>query len=345
MVILLGGSVALAQDRPLQVRGVTLANAGYRGGGGGGYGSDECREQLDELAKLGCNWIAVTEHVYMEDVRQPELRWREGRGERLVQTVADARERGIKVLFKPHIWSRQFGRGGEWHGTVAMTNEADWAAFFKNYGDFLVEHARIAQQAGADAFCIGTELKSTSGREADWRRLIARVREVYDGALTYSAAGDEWKTITWWGAVDCVGITAYYAVANEDNASEDAIRAGWREIYAELIPFAQRVNRPICFTELGYSVSAHAARAPWEYDVVEPNPELQARLFRVAIEEARRSGVVDGILLWKWFTLNAEEAARRERHDAFGLQWRPLALAVIREQWADPVEEATDDDE
>ena len=313
----------------LNIRGVTLASAGYRRGGGG-YGSDFAREQLDALAALGCNWIAVTEHVYMESVRSPELRWREGGGERLAQTVADARERGIKVLFKPHVWSRDFHGGGDWHGTVEMQSEADWQAFFKNYGDYMVAHAKIAQDAGADALCIGTELKSTTHREAEWRELIRRVREVYDGALTYSSCSDSFEEIRWWDAVDCVGITAYYRVANVDNPSENEVRQGWNEVYRRLIPFAQRVGRPICFTELGYSVSPHAAQAPWEYDVKGHAPELQAMLYRVALDEAKKSGVVEGVLLWKWFTLPDDLAEQMERHDAFGIQWRPLAVEAIR---------------
>ena len=322
-------AVPVPAEPRLEIRGVTLASAGYRRGGGG-YGSEMCADELDELAALGCNWVALTEHVYMESVRSPEVRWREGRGENLIKTVADAHARGIKVLFKPHVWSRDFGRG-EWHGTVEMQSEADWAAFFQNYGDYVVAHAELAQAAGADAFCIGNELKATTHREAEWRALIARVRAVYGGAITYSTCADSYRDVAWWDAVDCVGITAYYGVADVDHPAEEQVRAGWRKVYADLIPFAESVGRPVVFTELGYSVSAHAARAPWEYDVRDENPQLQAMLYRVALEEAARSGVVEGVLLWKWFTLPAAVAERAERHDAFGLQWRPLALAAIRE--------------
>ena len=238
------------------------------------------------------------------------------------------------MLLKPHIWSRQFHGGGEWHGTVAMTSEADWQAFFQNYGDYMVAHAELAQEIGVDALCIGTEMKATVHREAEWREVIRRVRAVYDGALTYSSTADGYEDVKFWDALDCVGITAYYALAGDDSASEAAIRRGWRNVYDKLVPFAERVGRPICFTELGYSASSKAAREPWAYEVEREDEALQARLYAIALDEARRSGVIEGALLWKWFTLSAEDAAQMERHDAFGLQWRPRALEAIEAAWS-----------
>ncbi len=327
-------ATAGSEDAPerLAIRGVTMASAGYRQASGG-YGGPANREQLQVLAGMGANWVAYTAHVYMPDVRQPDLRWRRGRDEAMERAVADAHANGIQVLLKPHVWSNQFYRDGLWHGSVEMQSEADWEAFFKNYGDFIVAHAALAERIGADALCIGTELKATTHREADWRRLIARVREVYGGALTYSSAADSYEAVAFWDALDCVGITAYYALADRDSPDEATIRQGWRRVYDKLIPFAKKVGRPICFTELGYSVSASAAREPWSYEVRDEDEALQARLVAIALDEARRSGVIEGVLLWKWFTLSAADAERFERNDAFGLQWRPRALEAIERAW------------
>jgi hypothetical protein len=324
-------SISKAQVEP--IRGMTFAHL-HRGSVG--YGSDAARGQLDELAKLGANWITVTDFVYMPDVNQPDLRWGGDRSltsEGLSRTIRDAKARGLNVLMKPHVWSNQFWNGDEWHGTIAMTSEADWQRFFQRYGDFLVEQATLAQAAGADAFSVGVEMKMTSGRDEDWRQVVARVRKVFSGAITYSANSDEYADVTWWDAVDCIGITAYFPLVTGGVPTEAAVREAWRSIINDLDAYSAKVGRPICLTELGFSRSSRAAQAPWEHHEVDPDPGLQAMLYRVALEELAKSDAVVGVFLWKWFTADAEVAARMERSDVFGLQNRPLALQEIRKLW------------
>ena len=325
------------------VRGVTLA---HLWGGQHGYGSDACRGQLDELSNLGANWVALCDFAYLDGVTNPTVRVGNGRGDSAGQdvkrTVADAHARGLKVMIKCHLWSREFGRGVEWHGTIRMKDEAEWAEFFGNYTAYVVAEAKVAQQSGADAVCVGVEMKSTSGREADWRRLVAAVRAVYDGPLAYSANGDEWQTIAWWDAVDVVGISAYFPLSDERPATADELRDGWAKVYAELDAFHARTNKPILFAELGYSRSATAAAMPSVNREDAPvSGDYQALLYRVALEEAAKRDYVVGVFLWKWFTGSAEQARRTEKNDVFGLQNRPETLAVLRERWASTARDGT----
>ena len=325
-----------AAARAETVRGVTLA---HLWGGQSGYGSDACRGQLDELAKLGANWVALCDFAYLTSVKDPAVRVGDGRGDSagadVTRTVSDAHARGVKVMIKCHLWSREFGQGQEWHGTIRMKDEAQWAEFFANYTAYVVAEATVAQASGADALCIGVEMKSTSGREADWRKLIAAVRAVYGGPLTYSANGDEWQTIRWWDAVDVVGISAYFPLSDAAPATADELRAGWAKVYAELDAFHARTNKPILFAELGYSRSATAAAMPSVNREDAPvSGDYQALLYRVALEEADKHDYVVGVFLWKWFTGSAQQAARTEKSDVFGLQNRPETLAMLREHWA-----------
>ena len=314
------------------VRGVTLASLWY---GGDGYGSDACRGQLDELAKLGANWVGLCDFAYLNNVKDPAVR-RDAAGDAGVkQTVADAHARGLKVMLKCHLWSQEFGQGQEWHGTIRMKDEAQWAEFFDNYTRYVVAEARVARASGADALCVGVEMKSTSGREADWRRVIAAVRAVYKGPLTYSANGDEWQTIAWWDAVDVMGVSAYFPLSEATPATEQQLRDGWAKVYAELDAFHARTNKPVLFAELGYSRSATAAAMPSVNREEAPaRGSYQALLYRVALEEAAKRDYVVGAFLWKWFTGDARQAARAEKNDVFGLQNRPDTLAMLRERWA-----------
>ncbi|MEM8873427.1 MAG: hypothetical protein AAGD32_04125 [Planctomycetota bacterium] len=315
----------------LDVRGVTVAHLHRRGSG---YGSVAYEKQLVELRELGANWIALNNFCYMPDIEQPMVRWGGDRtltDDDMRKAVADAHEEQLKVLLKPHIWASSFYRG-KWHGDIAMTSEADWEAFFENYTEYVLVEARIAAETGADALCIGVEMEGTTHRSADWRKLIAEVREVYDGPLTYSAAFGEYPNIDWWDAVDVVGISAYFKLSDERLASEDELRRGWAVVYDELAEFHRKTGKPIAFLELGYTASATAAAEPWAYDVNDPDVSYQARLYRVALEECAKRDFMVGVFVWKWFSGGDHE--RLEGRDNFVVQSRPVVRDAIRQGWS-----------
>src|SRR5262249_26855810 len=143
-------------------------------------------------------------------------------------------------------------RHGDWPGKIRMKNEADWARWFSAYEAFILHHARLAEANGFEALAIGTELGGTTGRAADWRRLIGRVRAVYHGRLTYCANWtEEPESIRFWDALDFIGIQAYYPLATTDRPAQDEILAAWRPIRARLEALARLKGRPIVFTEAG----------------------------------------------------------------------------------------------
>ena len=319
------GSVAPALQAQ-EIRGICLASAR------GGYGSDSCREQLAEIRQLGANWVAINDYAWMSAVNRPEVRYgRNGRSPEgdLLQTIRDAHAAGLRILLKPHVWSREF-HAGKWHGDIRMTSEADWDAWFANYTAYLLVNARVAQEGGAEALCIGTEFEGTSDQEARWRKLIADVRAVYKGPICYSAAFLEWQKIRWWDAVDVVSITAYWPVGPAETPTDEQIRARWNAIYDELEPFAARWNKPIVFGEVGYTTSPKTAAEPWSHDHGEAT-ELQARLYRIAIEESAKRPFMKGVFLWKWFT--SPRRGDQWGGDPYTLQDKPLALEAIKAVW------------
>ncbi len=325
LILLLATTGGLAQ-----VRGVSLAHLHARGFG---YGSDECRKQLDALREMGCNWISITGFAYMPDVNSPGLRFGGDRSMRendFAQTVKDAHDRQIKVMIKPHLWSRQFGEGKS-PTDVKMSSEADWDAWFDAYGRYVVQQAKMAQDAGADGFCVGVELQGTSTQTARWKALIADVRKVFKGELTYAAAFEEWHQIEFWGDLDCVGINAYFKLADVESPDEATIRSGWDNVYARLDVFAQRIGKPICFTEIGYTACVKAAQQPWSWDMTRADPDLQARLYRIALAEASKREYVKGVFVWKWFT--SDRWAEMEHGDEFGIQDRPMVVEALRACW------------
>ncbi len=75
----------------------------------------------------------------------------------------------------PHRFLR-LGRSGRTHldGVVRRLRE------------FLLAAARIAEAEGCEMLCIGCEMVRADGQERHWRALIAEIRGVYSGLLTYN---------------------------------------------------------------------------------------------------------------------------------------------------------------
>ena len=94
---------------------------------------------------------------------------------------------------------------------------------------------------------------------------MAAVRAVYRGPLTYAATFLEWKNINWWDCLDCIGIDAYFPVAQSPSAPEAEIRAGWEKVLDEIEPVAARWRKGVCFLELGYTTWNLTGKEPWSY--------------------------------------------------------------------------------
>lgn len=316
----------------MEVRGVSLAHLHREELG---YGSAPCREQLSRIASVGGNWVAVMDFAYMARVDEPNVVTDADptlREEHLKAVIRDAHDAGLKVLVKPHIWSDQFWHNFRWHGDIRMTSEADWDAWFAAYGKYIIDQAaRLAAETGADAFCIGNELQGTADQETRWRELIARVREVYRGPITYASAFGEWPNAKWYDALDCVGINAYFPLTGRENADDEELRRGWKAVFDKIEPYQRKWNKPVCFTEIGYTRSAEAGMKPWAYDFSVGDADYQARLYRVAIEETERQPYMVGMFLWKWFTADTYERAGEK--DPFPLQDRADVLEAITSRW------------
>ena len=194
------------------LRGVSLAMLNSVDGG---YQAPAVDGQLERLAALGADAVSLMPFAYQRDPHRPGLVFlnRSPESETDVGTVHAARRahaHGFRVLWKPHLWIS----GRSWPGEVAMTDEADWDAWWASYRRFVLHHAFLAAWAHAELFSVGVELSATLGREAEWRRLIADVRRLYPGLVTYSANwGDDLERVKFWDALDLVGVDAYYPLA------------------------------------------------------------------------------------------------------------------------------------
>ncbi|MFH1995917.1 MAG: hypothetical protein ABIJ27_02840 [Candidatus Omnitrophota bacterium] len=260
---------------------------------------------LERLTKTGTNWISIVVTWYQDDPRGPGIKAldKTPSDKSIKHAIAKAHRLGFKVMLKPHV-DLDGCDPGEWRGDICQNTPERWKEWFDNYETFITKYAKIAQAAGAEMFCVGTELALTSDRTYEWLGIIEAVRERYNGPLTYAAHWDEeFRNIQFWQKLDYVGIDAYFPLSQKEDPSFEEIKAGWQRWIDVLEPWAESIGKPVLFTEAGYSSSPGAARSPWEERMPgSADLELQKNCYQALFEILWQKKWFTGIYWWRWNT-------------------------------------------
>ena len=219
------------------------------------------------------------------------------------------------------------------------------AEFWETYTQQAVHFARIAEDEGVRLYSLGTEtdrlFRTRSGGYMtndfgqELRSMVARVRAVYSGLLTYdthydvftasdfygpgSGAGHLWKDLD----LDIVGISAWFPLTDSRPStvlSVESFQASYRQIFQnQLIPLAHRnPDRPIVFTEYGAMDVVETPERPGDTSAqnrrfvfidsngngLDDGRETQANIYEALINTmAQYPGIVNGVFYWdNWIT-------------------------------------------
>lgn len=164
--------------------------------------------------------------------------------------------------------------------------------------------------------------------DARWRDLIAEVRDVYPGAVTYGATFDQVERVGFWDALDAIGTTAYFPLAPYDAMRpprKSVLERSWSRVAAQLETIAVDTApagaspSPVYLLELGWTRRIGATVRPWSYErlelltdrdgasqcvVWEQQPERHVdrlRALQGLVRVVRRGGMpsLRGFSLWK----------------------------------------------
>jgi len=284
---------------------------------------DRLTDAIDRVADLGFNTLQVVTPVFQRDGAAPAVERVVGphhgpTDEAIALALTHAKRRGLATALMMQVnFTRP--RGNEWRGKLLPP---DWPAWWAAYRDRLVEFAELAAEHDADALSVGCELLTTQQpRHAEpWRETIALARQAFPGTLYYSTNWDAYASFPAWRALDLVGISGYWdltaAAADPDVATDDEVLARWADIQRNLAAFADRLDRPLLVTEVGYPALPWALRDPWNYLLGDASLDAAApaRAYRLLARAwlprltARRSaapGPADfptllGLVLYEW---------------------------------------------
>ncbi|MBK8481367.1 MAG: hypothetical protein IPL40_09370 [Proteobacteria bacterium] len=288
------GGARAEPPRPSFLRGVALGHTGNAS-------RAVLRRRLGEIKALGASHVSLTVVWSMRDVRQNRLAPRPGRtpsDAELRWLMAQARALGLELMVFP-IVEVERRKPLEWRGTLRPD---DWRRWWLSYRRFILHYARLSARGQADVYCVGSELVSTEGQRGRWAELIAEVRQVFRGALLYSANWDHYAPVGHWDLVDMVGLTAYHQLTPRRDASEQELLASWGRLRDDLVAWARRERRRIVFTEVGYPSIDGGARFPWDY--TQPavvDIEEQRRAFSAFVGAWSNVPELAGVFVWDWY--------------------------------------------
>jgi len=282
----------------------------------GQFSSASAKQAFQSIASLGSNSVELTARIWTDSGSSNAVFAEPAKTESdtsLLTGFQAAHDAGLSVLFKAALSALNGTR-------VSSLAPSDVAAFFASYKTEIVHLATVAQAGGVETFAIGNEMSSLSGAayRSYWVDLIAAVREVYRGELTYAAATDEAIHVGFWDQLDTIGVNAYPPLTASTTPTVQDLVDAWTSVpfnpyYAAafdykspvdfLASLALQYGKPLLMTEVGYRSVDGTAIAPGSWtgsgtaDVMEQADAYNA-FFQVW--SAHGGSWLKGAELWQW---------------------------------------------
>jgi hypothetical protein len=343
IVLVLAGVVSLFSS---QVRGAEAA-AGATGGGGTklhaleqirGFsiqlsdpqGRDNYLKAIDDLADMGCTWVNLVVAARQADKKAESIsiNWQNIPSEKdIVRILRHAKARGMNVMLMPIVLLDKAG-SKDWRGVIAPASWDNWFASYTMYIKFM---AKLAKSCNVDVFCVGSELLSTEPFRQRWIDVIAGIRAIFPGKLTYSANWDHYDGArggpTFWDQLDYIGMNNYNELADHPGATLPELEKAWEPIKRDILTFVDQQRKPFFFTEVGWHNLDNTIKEPWNYvadGAVDPKEQLHAYQSFVATWANVPHSKFMGAFVWEW-----RPGSKPEDHGTYSLQGEP-ALDVVK---------------
>ena len=213
--------------------------------------------------------------------------------------------------------------GSEWRGAITPKS---WPIWFAGYRRYIVRTARWAQAGHVKIFSVGSELLTSESHQRQWLRIVAAVRRVFHGKLTYSSNWDHYGSVKIWKELDYIGMNSYYDLGRNPHTPVGEIMATWRPIQRNLLAYARRMRKPLLITETGWDNLQNTLEKPWDYvGTGRIEPGVQARAYEAYIRVWRHQppGLFAGVFFWEWWP-----GTRPTHYGAYSLQGEPVLPLV-----------------
>ena len=150
--------------------------------------------------------------------------------------------------------------------------------------------------------------------------------------FVYASNFDEYSRVPFWGALDLIGVDAYWSLSAVPTRDVAALRRAWGPISRQLAGFAAQQRKRIVFTEAGYTSVRGSTVLPYAWDTnAVPDPEEQAAAYRALLSEFENQPWWAGVYWWTWSVV--PDTGDDHSRD-FTVREKP-AEQVVRQFWTD----------
>ena len=312
------------------IKGFTYGYNGHRGD----YRTPEAEISMERMASLGCDWTAlafsVVQDSYTSTLIRPDYRYTVTDKD-VSFAVGRLHALGLKVCMKPMINCAD----GIWRARIHFPDDTGrrnyWDEWFSSYTAFLCHFAEIAEDTGCEMFCVGCEMLGTEAKEDKWRDAIAQVRKIYHGPLVYNTNHGSENCVAWWDAVDYIGTSAYYRVAQVPGDSVEHMISAWDARKDLLRDLSLKHGRQVIFMEIGCRSARGCAMMPYDFSHREfpYDEDEQARFYESCFRSMWNEDWFAGFFWWDWYT----KLPSRDMETGFSIAGKK-AEQVVRQWYA-----------
>ena len=304
------------------VCGMTWGWTGVRGS----WNTPNASRSMAAMADHGVNWTALAYAAEQATPFSTDIPFDAAptvTDVEIVSAIREAHGLGLKVCLKPVVNVAD----GTWRAHIGffdwdVPGEPSWTEWFESYRRFILHAAAIAEAEQCEMLCIGCEMVRADGQEAHWRSLIAAVRGVYSGLITYNCDKYQEDRVTWWDAVDVISSSGYYPIG------------AWEQQLDRIEPVVEASGKPFFFMEAGCPSRVGSPELPNDWNLVgAASGTAQEEYYRAMFDACRARPWVRGLMLWDWPAdlYDLADAVTDTDYCPYG---KPAA-AVMSEQYAD----------
>lgn len=309
------------------IKGITFASFACAGS----FCTKDAKESLQNLKnRTGADFIILVPNGLQDTPQSEEICYTTKatmHDDELVAMIRYAKELGMRVALKPTANCKN----GTWRAHINFFDmdvhcEPKWSNWFRSYTAFQLHYAEIAEREHCEMFIAGCEMVMSERRETQWRKLIADIRNVYSGLVSYNTDKYQEGNVRWWDCVDVISSSGYYPIND------------WEQELDRIEVVVRKFNKPFFFAEAGCMSTTGSSAVPNDWSMKGSlNLQEQADWYEAMFQAALKREWVSGFAMWDW-AWKQPCLKSAEENSGYEIYGKP-AEAVIKKHYDSVAEE------